>query len=146
MNVTGYTLLGIEEDNTPCFANKLIFEDKNWFKTSLIEMLEKDERFIKLNEKEKEFIKKIITVDMLDEDTIFDVKHYTNKERTDFKHENDEYLLTINMCLYEYNGIAVTDRVRFIHISTDQFLYHIYIHRNSPYKDTLNHFKKIKLF
>jgi hypothetical protein len=80
MNVIGYSLLGIEKDDrkppTPCLANNIIFEDKNWFKTSLIEMLEKDKHFIELHVKEKEFIKKVLTVDILDKDTIFDVGQY----------------------------------------------------------------------
>jgi len=70
MNIISYDII---EEGARAYniVKNVLFKNANWFKTTLIEMLENHSKFACLENKEKMLIKKIITVDILDPDTVF---------------------------------------------------------------------------
>jgi hypothetical protein len=71
MDILGYRLLQ-EITNTKQKVNNVIFKDKDWIKSSIIPQIKKKYSFTSLENQEKWLITDIITVDILDPNTIFD--------------------------------------------------------------------------
>jgi hypothetical protein len=120
MNITSYNIIDLRDDGRPSIFSpvyRVTFEDKNWFKTSLIEMLEKNKEFTNLDEDEKIFIKDALIGDILDPNTVFDLFEYNVINRRTFKYINDTHEVIISNttnktdCIHRFtiNSIHVTN-------------------------------------
>jgi hypothetical protein len=89
MNIIGYRLLQ-ETTTTKQKVNNVVFKDKIWIKSSMIEQLKEIDSFYSLETKVKCLITDIITCDIVDSNTIFDFTYYAT-DRPILILDNEDY-------------------------------------------------------
>ncbi len=93
MDIISYNVIVERKKSNYGHVNNIRFKNKNWFKSSLIEMLEKEKDFMALENKDKDLIKYIITVDLLDPNTIFELYYYRGEiNHPILENKNEEYM------------------------------------------------------
>jgi len=96
MDIISYNVIVERKKSNYGHVNNIRFKNKNWFKSSLIEMLEKEKDFMALQNKDKDLIKYIITFDLLDPNTIFELYYYRGEiNHPILENKNEEYAITL---------------------------------------------------
>jgi hypothetical protein len=94
-------------------VNNVVFKDKNWFKSTFIETLEKNRVFMHLEDRVKTIIKNIFTVDIVDSNSVFCL-YESNNTYLKLDNEQCEVFLMYNLPAYPINTIVIfCDDIRY---------------------------------